>query len=303
MVLWGIKQKTLNVHYGVVFAVIGMGILFFGYGMDLNPYFDGLICQQEQASKGHSAFLMGKYSTTGWWYYFVVAFLVKTPIAMMVFLVISLVLFVGKAPKGTWIDEMFLLIPAATVFVFFSLHQKAIGLRYILPMYPFLFVFASRAAQLFPSNKLLAGLSVAAVGWYIGASCCIHPHYLAYFNELAGGPDNGYKYLVDSNLDWGQDLKGLKNYMQRHGIARISLSYFGSDSPARYGIAYDWLPSFNLENPDPEKKDSALKGWVAISATNLEGVYFDNKELFAWFRDRQPVAKIGYSIFIYKVGD
>jgi hypothetical protein len=205
--------------------------------------------------------------------------------------------------KGMWINEMFLLIPAATIFCFFSLNHKAIGLRYILPVYPFLFVFASRAAQSFLSNKMLTGLSVALIGWYVGASCYIHPHYLAYFNELAGGPDNGYKYLVDSNLDWGQDLKGLKSYMQKHGIARINLSYFGTDSPARYGISYDWLPSYGLPNPDPEKHKFVPKGWVAISATSLQGVYLGDSDIYAWFRERKPVAKIGYSIFIYKMDD
>ena len=302
MVLWGMKQKTLNTRHCLLFAAIGIGILFLGYGMNLGPYFDGILFQQEQAGD-HWGFLMGKYSTSGWWYYFIVAFLVKTPIAMMVFLAISLVLFVGKTPKGMWINEMFLLIPAATIFCFFSLNHKTIGLRYILPIYPFLFVFASRAAQSFLSNKMLTGLSVALIGWYVGASCCIHPHYLAYFNELAGGPDNGYKYLADSNLDWGQDLKGLKSYMQQHGISRIYLSYFGTDSPARYGISYDWLPGNGLPNPDPEKHEFAPKGWVAISATNLQGVYLGNKNMYAWFRERKPVAKIGYSIFIYKMDD
>jgi hypothetical protein len=81
------------------------------------------------------------------------------------------------------------------------------------------------------------------------------------------------------------------------------LSYFGTDSPARYGISYDWLPGNGLPNPDPEKHEFAPKGWVAISATNLQGVYLGNKNMYAWFRERKPVAKIGYSIFIYKMDD
>jgi len=194
------------------------------------------------------------------------------------------------------------LLPAAVIFCFFSLNNRAIGLRYILPIYPFLFVFAAGTAQFLLSKKITAGVLAAAMAWYVGASCHIHPHYLAYFNELAGGPDNGYKYLVDSNLDWGQDLKGLKKFMQERGISRISLSYFGSDSPDRYGIAYDWLPSFYLRDPDPKHPPATLKGWVAISATNLEGVYFVNRDIFARFRNLQPVAKIGYSIFVYDLG-
>jgi hypothetical protein len=107
---------------------------------------------------------------------------------------------------------------------------------------------------------------------------------------------------VDSNLDWGQDLKGLGRFMERNNIPRIRLSYFGSDSPQRYGIAYDWLPSVVLVNPSPEKKKRAYRhGWFAISATNLQGVYFENKNLFAWLKDKEPVARLGYSIFVYHV--
>jgi 4-amino-4-deoxy-L-arabinose transferase-like glycosyltransferase len=303
MILWRTKQKSLKTGHCLVFAMAGIGVLFLGYGMDLNPYFAGILYQQKYASGGHWGFLMGQCSEKGWWYYFIVVFLVKTPVATMLFLAVSMILFIKKMLKGEWLNEAFLLIPAAAIFCFFSLNNKPIGLRYILPIYPLLFVFASRAAPILLSKKMVIGLYIAALAWYVGASCRIHPHYLAYFNELAGGPDNGYKYLVDSNLDWGQDLKGLKKYMQEHGIARIHLSYFGSDSPRRYGITYDWLPSFYLRDPDPAHHESTLKGWVAISATNLQGVYLDDKDTFARFRGRKPAAKIGYSIFIYNLDD
>ena len=143
-------------------------------------------------------------------------------------------------------------------------------------------------------------LFAALCAWYVGASWTIHPHYLAYFNEIAGGPSRGYRCLVDSNLDWGQDLKRLERFMEENDIPRIRLSYFGSDSPQRYGIAYDWLPSVVLVDPSPERRKPILRqGWFAISATNLQGVYFENKNMFAWLRERQPVARLGYSMFIY----
>ncbi|WP_152609900.1 hypothetical protein [Geobacter sp. OR-1] len=136
--------------------------------------------------------------------------------------------------------------------------------------------------------------------WYLASAWYIAPHYLAYFNEIAGGPGNGYKYLVDGNLDWGQDLPGLKKFMDENGIKRISLSYFGADSPERYGIKYDWLPSHYLFNPEPDKEVRVTPDQlVAISATNLQGVYFDDKNQYKWLLDYKPVAKIGYSIFVY----
>jgi len=294
-VLWGLEKRSWNVRHCVLFALIGILILFVGYGFNLYPYFNGIFYQSAE-SDYHKSFLMGRYSTTGWWYYFIVAFLIKTPVATMILLCLAGLWFARRAIQGDWVNEMFLLVPAAVIFAFFSFNHQSIGLRYILPVYPFLFVFAGAATRWLASNKVLTGFAAALAVWYIAASSYIHPHYLAYFNEFVGGPANGYKYLVDSNLDWGQDLPGLKRYLQEHHISRISLSYFGSDSPSRYGISYNWLPSWILEKPGYKREPTR---WVAISATNLQGVYSD-QDLYAWFRSRQPVAEIGYSIFIYQ---
>lgn len=302
ILIWVIKHKRLNLYHCSLYAAIGVTVLFLGYGMDLHPYFQGIAYQQKHAAEGHPTFLMGTCSMTGWWSYYTLAFLVKTPIVTMVLILMAWVLYLRKIPEGKWVDELFLLFPAAIFFCFFSLKHMDIGLRYVLPAYPFLFVFASQAAQSFLKCKLRIVIGVAAMIWYVGASCYIHPHYLAYFNELIGGPRNGYKYLADSNLDWGQDLKGLKKFMQENKIPKIYLSYFGTDSPARYGIDYNWLPSFELLNPDPQKVISP-KGWVAISATCLQGVYFTDTKMYEQFKRQEPIATIGYSIFIYKLPD
>ncbi len=147
----------------------------------------------------------------------------------------------------------------------------------------------------------LAGL-VVLVAWYVVSSVAIFPHYLAYFNELAGGPRNGYKYLGDSNLDWGQDLKGLKHYMDEHGIKRVWLSYFGSASPDYYGIGYNYLPSHALHPPKPEVEPTP---YFAISVTNLQGIYLPlegvSPDFFSGFRQLEPIARIGYSIFLYRL--
>jgi len=304
MALWWTTGRKIDLRGCLLFMAIGIVVLWLGYGMDLWPYFSGIALQQIHSGHGHYSFLMGKYSTSGWWYYFIIAFMLKTPIAAIVLLAMSVVRLMRRARNSTSIDAAFLLIPAAVVFSFFSLNHQSIGLRYVLPIYPFLFVLASEAARPVASKSSWAtGLIAVLVIWYVGASYSIHPHYLAYFNEFVGGPSNGYKYLVDSNLDWGQDLKGLKRYMDEHAIDKIGLSYFGTDSPNRYGIFYSWLPSPWLENPNPEEREPAVGGWVAISATNLQGVYFNNKDLFASLRNRVPEATIGYSIFVYHLND
>ena len=304
MILWRVKRRTLNLRGCILFLAVGAGVLLAGYGLDLWPYHAGLWYQWNHARTGQNGFLMGECSTQGWWYFYVVAFLIKTPITTLILLAISLAVFLARTAKGDWINQAFLLVPAAVFFGFFSVyHSLAIGLRYILPIYPFLFVFAGEAVSFLLLKKSLTAILLALMSWYVVTSSWIHPHYLAYFNELVGGPANGHKYLVDSNLDWGQDLKGLRKFMDQHKIQRISFSYFGEDSPKRYGITYDWLPSFDLANPTPGQRTVRLRRWVAISATNLRGVYFTNHNVFAPFRRLKPYANVGYSILIYKLND
>lgn len=139
--------------------------------------------------------------------------------------------------------------------------------------------------------------------WYLISSQGLYPHNLAYFNELTGGADRGYKVLVDSNLDWGKDLKGLKKWMLKNHVDLIGLSYFGTADPRYYKIPFIYLPSIPFYYPGHEERDGGRKpSFFAISATNLQGVFlneFDRKAL-APFLKKEPIAKVGYSIFIYR---
>jgi hypothetical protein len=137
------------------------------------------------------------------------------------------------------------------------------------------------------------------------SSLRIYPFYLAYFNELVGGPLGGRRYLVVSDLDWGQDLSGLSAYLQEHGIDQVFLSYFGTTPPEHYGINYRPIPAWPPRgNPQHYAfhPHYPLPGVYAISAANLAGARFEHdRDTFAWFWDQQPITHIGYSIFIYQV--
>ena len=297
-----LPTRTANLRGYLIFGAVGLFILAAGYGMNLEPFFSGIGYQFAHSQAGQPTFLFGKYAATGWWYYFPLAFLIKTPVVLLIFLVLAAVLAVRNGKTSFLTKESFLIIPALGFVSYFCFSHHPVSLRYILPIYPLLFVFASGVSCLLLSRKSFALGFLLAAGWYITASTIIHPHYLAYFNEFVGGPQNGYKYLVDSNLDWGQDLKGLGTFMRERGISRINLSYFGTDVPGRYGISYYRLPSLVLR-PNPDGSSVPAKDWVAISATNLQGTPFKDRDTFAMFRDRQPVAMIGYSIFIYRLDD
>jgi len=250
----------------------------------------GVLFQMRHAAEGHPAFLMGRYSATGWWYYFPVAFLIKTPVATLVLLVLSLALFKrARADRGS---ECFVIVPPVLFFITCVLGKIDIGLRYLLPIYPFLFVFISRLAMPAPGRrKLLTPAVCLLLGWYLVSSLSIYPHYLAYFNELIGGPSQGYRYLVDSNLDWGQDVKGLKNYLRERGIEKIWECGFYPEVLDYYGIRHAPLPA----------NGEGVSGYVAISAMDLQCVRRDDKHAFDWLKKRRPVAQVGYSIFVYEV--
>jgi hypothetical protein len=127
---------------------------------------------------------------------------------------------------------------------------------------------------------------LALLLWLAAETVGIFPSYLAYFNELAGGPAHGDRYLNGPDLDWGQELKHLATYLQRHGIARVKLAYFGADDPRMYGISYELL-----------RPGEPATGDLAVSETLLTGC----GAAFAWLRRYEPVAKIGYSIFVYRI--
>jgi len=254
------------------------------------------------AQAGQSAFFLGEYSYQGWWNYFLVAFLIKTPVGSLILIVASIVFWRwGSALRSR--DAIFLLVPVLAVFLATTQAKVDIGLRHILPVYPFLFVLAGRLATIHvgpgPLMPLLLGVPLIFTAI---SSVRISPHHIAYFNELVGGPDQGYRYLVDSNLDWGQDLKGVKSYMEKERLPIIYLSYFGTAPPSYYGIRYQYVPgTWPLEWPPPAERvpADAPRKMLAISANNLQELATFNDPLFRWLRARQPITKIGYSIFVY----
>ena len=133
---------------------------------------------------------------------------------------------------------------------------------------------------------------------------------------MIGGSRNGYKYLVQSNLDWGQDLKGLGEYLERNGIDRVQLGYYGSADARHYGIDYDYLPSVGLaperegqywwyEIDSPDRRDCRPRtGTLAVSATLLASPgWMTNTfgDCYAWLKQFEPRATIGHTILIYEI--
>ncbi len=229
--------------------------------------------------EGHSTYFLGRWSSHGDPLYFLVAFLIKTPIPLIIFLLIGIFIFLKQRSQ---MGERFIFIVAAVFFVASSLSGLKLGLRHILPLYPFCFMICGGAVVLL-KKKYVNILLYSLMAWYAFISVKTWPHYLGYFNEAIGGPANGYKYLRDSNVDWGQDLPSLSRYMEKNGIKEIALEYFGQADPVVYGVHYRKFMPDEFEKPH----DAVY----AVSAQYLEGV--------KWTKDHKPAAAAGYSIFIY----
>jgi len=135
----------------------------------------------------------------------------------------------------------------------------------------------------------------------------IHPHYLGFFNWAVGGPDNGHTILLDSNIDWGQDLLRLQNWMDENGVDRVKLGWFGTAVPAYYNLDYEPLPGFpqaeflSLWTQPPFNVAAPETGVYAISVSSLMELPLPQSGVYAWFRQREPDARIGVSIWIYEV--
>ena len=252
------------------------------------------------STTNRTAYLLGEISD-GFWLYFPIAFAVKTPLPTLILLVTALVMYLSR--KRRRFDDMFLLIPILLFFLLAVYSRMNIGLRHILVIYAFLFVWlGGNVATLWATRSTAKRCAVVVLGiWLTGSTLKWYPDYLAYFNETVN-PRAAHEILVDSNLDWGQDLKGLKQWMKQNGARRIQLAYFGIADPAYYGIDAIYKPgTWSIVLSKPRNYDDAqLSPYVAISATHLVGVFLGSRNPYAHFLLMEPVATIGHSILIYR---
>ena len=255
-------------------------------------------------------FMRGELVAGHRWSYLLVAFLLKTPLPTLALAVASaLIAFKDR----TWHSDRLILWPSVSFFLLSLASQVNAGYRYILPIVPFLLIYASRVAPavaawiggrgMFAGSLPTFGLFASVLGWYVFGTAGMYPHYLAYFNEIAGGPENGWQSLIGEDLDRGQGLPELKAWMERHQVERVGLAYQGVADPAFYGIAFDPLPgpADTWETRHAFYPDDPAPGIYAISVNSLQGLHLADPDTYAWFRQRRPMAKIGYAIFSYQV--
>ncbi len=185
----------------------------------------------------YQSYLNGKTIRGGRLDYFAILLLAKTPVVGILLLLACTGLYLKQRAPGRR-DSLLLLTPALLVVAAFSLSSKQLGVRMVLPVIPLLAIWMAAVSPILRAGRRWALAVGVAVGLFIVSSLSVHPHYLSYFNLVSGGRDGGYRVGLGSNYDWGQDLPALAAWMERRGIDRVRLLYYGRIDPAVYGIDY-----------------------------------------------------------------
>ena len=258
----------------------------------------GLNAVAEHNTGGHASYLMGLRSETGWWYYFPVVFAVKSTIAALAAAAIVLVNGIWRTVRaglrGIPIMAVGLAFPPVLYFVLSMTSGINIGMRHILPVYPFLYVGVAAALRSATARAKACATVGLALGLLQILECrSIAPDYLAFFNAFAGGPANGPLYLADSNIDWGQDVKKLVHWLDAHGTRRVRVFYFGNAQLRYYGVEELGFPG-----PRDQQGWNEIDGYCVANVTPLLGNYVPLEEL-AQLRLREPIAKVGWSMYVY----
>ena len=277
-------------------------------------YIRGIDLQRRDFEVGLPSYLAGTWRHRGWWYYYLYAMAVKLPLGHLFLFAASLATLVARRKAGD--AGVFLALHAAAVLALVS-SQTGFNhhVRYVLPALPFLIVGAGSLVARASRRRIVVCAAMAC--WSAVSVLRVHPHEMSYFNEMGGGPTGGDTHLVDSNIDWGQDLLFLKAWLDRNPDSEpIGLAYYGLVDPRIVGIR-SHLPPLGPTGLFPgdagyQSRLGPLPGVYAISVNHLRGAQFvapdgqggfhhTSRDDYAYFRRFRPVARAGYSILIYRI--
>ncbi|PWU00283.1 MAG: glycosyl transferase [Terriglobia bacterium] len=257
---------------------------------------DGFWQVHNHMDGGHAAYLLGQNSTRGWWYFFPVALGLKTPLGLLILAAAGyFALAREKLRKFDWRAWAPAMLALVVLFVCMP-STLNIGVRYALPLYPMLAIAAATGTVYLFRRRAGRVLAVILLLWTAASSMAAHPDYLAYFNEIGGRRPE--RFLVDSDLDWGQDMKQLAAALKQRHVAQFHLS-------ALYSGDYALL---DLPPWDDLKPYQPVTGWVAVSFTMLKTYSWlvaqqagRSEPGFAWLDRYEPVARVGKSFLLYYI--
>jgi hypothetical protein len=253
---------------------------------------------------GRVSFLCGESSVTGWWYYFPLAMIFKTPLATLSGLGIAAILMALQKPRlrlpNLWTCAI-TAIPPLFFLAYAMTSRVDVGIRHVFPVYPFLFIFLGVAASLaYRRFGKIAAVIAAILLVVLGAETySVFPNYIPFFNLAAGGARGGLRLLSESNIDWGQDLPQLAQWQRSNPGHQMYLCYWGSADPRYYGLHY--LNMAASDAPPDEIVPANQPPVYVFSAVALTQPSFRAryKMLLDSLQKREPLTILDGSLYIY----
>lgn len=301
---------TLSSNLGIKTMPAFVWMIQTGFLKPLAEYLFGVVSVVQRAGGGNASHFVGTVYSEATPWYFPTLYLFKESLVFHIFTIIAIFLAIKNIFRSreknlraavSWMKNNFAVIAGLIFIAVYALQSITgnlnIGHRHIMPILPFAYFLVALAITKF-NKPIFANILLAIM---FASTIITFPYYLSYYNILAGGTANGYKIATDSNYDWGQDMKRLRNWMDANNVQKIALHYFGGgDAGYYFGDRYeDWWSS---------KGQPPAGSWFAISANAREGSIakpvrgFTIKpdDTYSWLKGKEPAARAGSSIFIYK---
>lgn len=267
------REELANLHFDNFFKALAF---------PLGKFFQGYQILSDHNSVGHWAYLNGQVDYRGWWYYFPLVLWYKLTLTISILFMLGI--FVYRKTKKSFLEESFLILPFSAFLILAMISKIDIGIRHILPILPFLYIWLSRV--IVAPISFLKAIVVILLFSHVVIGMVSYPNYLAYFNQIAGGQKNGIKHLDDSNLDWNQNIKRFGQYAKKNDIKKVYALCWDQDSFRYYGVENETLPN------------EPIKSVVAICAQQLmvppDGFKFD------WVTKFPPDDVVGNGIYIWR---
>jgi 4-amino-4-deoxy-L-arabinose transferase-like glycosyltransferase len=254
-------------------------------------YYYGLsVTLLDTAEHFHPLYFLGRVSERGWWYYYPLLFLMKEPLALLFIILLCLAAARKYLSSPRPESVICLVFSGGTALFFMFLNQKNIGIRHLLPAYPFLFIWLSGLFEVRTRRGLLPWAAWALLAFYGANAFSSYPDYLVHFNSLVGGPAGGLRYSVVGE-DWGQDITALGEFCREKGIKTIHYNPYGNANPRAYGV-----PQV------PFKCGIDKEGWYAVHLVDLRRpTRTKNPDCYKPFLEMEPIAVLNHTIYIYHV--
>jgi hypothetical protein len=324
MALWGFKHWRkklalwLLIYLGVAFLTLWAANLFefappagFPFPLPAPAYWRSFLRVGRHTIRGNNTYLLGETYFGGRWYYFPLIFALKTPLPTLA-LSLAALWSMWRRPKRWW-RELVLAILPIIYFILALVNNINLGYRHLLPILPFLYLFIARlAAPRRATNVTITKgrlhhvsriVILALLLWQAIGTLRVWPFHLTFFNEIIGGPRNGYRYVADSNVDWGQGLKALRDYLEDKAWPDVRLSSFTFFiRPELYGVQATPLPPLSGAPPVLPARFDPEPGTYVLSASTLRGLQLvADTETYNWFWHREPDDIVANAMLVYHV--